>query len=253
MTTTPTPALTPPAAPGRQIRFPRRKASRLLVQTLLRLNEDPDEALRHFFNQMPLTPQTIIRAYSCGFFPIPAEDGRILWHDPEERALVPIADFKTWRDTRNLVRYGDYEIRLNTAFRDVIEKCAAAERKHDRNWITPPIIEAYSALHELGAAHSFEVWQDGQLVAGTYGVALGAYFAGESTFHTVDNMGKVSMYYACQSLKESGFLLHDAQYMNPGMAAIGAYMVSRADFKQQLAKALATPTPLKLATTVPPK
>lgn len=247
------PAQTQPAAPANRplIRFPRRKVSRLLTTALVRINEGPDAVMRYLFTQLPLEPFTILRAYSSGFFPIPAEDGRILWHDPEERALVPIHDFKTWRDTRALIRYGDYEVRLNTAFRQVMEKCASAERKNDSNWITPPIIEAYTALHELGAAHSFEVWQNGQLVAGTYGVTLGAYFAGESTFYTVDNMGKVAMYFACQSLKESGFLLHDAQYLNPGLVAIGAYSVPRAAFKQQLAKALATPVVLRLAKTVP--
>ncbi len=241
-----------PVQASNKIRLPRRKLTRWLGKLMLAISGGTeDDLMLHFFQSRPLTPENVIFAYSQGFFPIPDELGRTRWYDPEERAIIPLEAFHIGSRDKRRIRQKNYSVTMDTAFARVIVGCVNSSHREESSWITPAIIETYTALHEMGVAHSIEIWQDEQLVAGTYRLTIGSYYVGESKFYTVDHMGKVATYYLCQSLKESGFLLYDVQYVNGGLAATGAYAIPRADFKKQLARALIKPTKLELTATMP--
>ena len=128
-----------------------------------------------------VTPELLLYAYSQGIFPMGDEDGEIYWYDPDPRAIIPLDTFHVPRSLARRIRKGGFEVRVDSAFRQVITACA--EPRPDLGiWITPPIIERYCELHRLGYAHSVETWIDGELVGGLYGVTLGGLFAGESMF-----------------------------------------------------------------------
>jgi leucyl/phenylalanyl-tRNA--protein transferase len=235
-----------------RIRLPRRKLTRWFGKVMKWVSgSSDDDLLLHFFQSRPLTPENVIQGYVQGFFPIPDESGRTRWFDPEERAIIPVEDFHTSSREKRRIRQGKFTVTMDKDFSGVIRGCSNSPNRDESSWITPAIIETYTELHKMGVAHSIEVWQEEQLVAGTYGLTIGAYYVGESQFYTVDHMGKVATYYLCQSLKECGFLVHDVQYVNPGLANAGARAIPRAEFKSLLARALVKPVQLKLTSTLP--
>ncbi|MEP6660686.1 MAG: leucyl/phenylalanyl-tRNA--protein transferase [Acidimicrobiales bacterium] len=181
-----------------------------------------------------MEPGTLLNAYRHGIFPMPVGRRQVGWWSPDPRAIVP---FDRLRVTRSLRRsLSKFEVRLNTAFVDVIHACADPRR--DGGWITPAIVGAYAALHDLGWAHSVETWRDGELVGGLYGVAIGGLFAGESMFHHENDASKVALVALVEMLRSSAFALLDVQWCTPHLASLGAVEISRRHYLELLRPAL---------------
>jgi leucyl/phenylalanyl-tRNA--protein transferase len=187
-----------------------------------------------------LTPEILLRAYAVGLFPMAErrDDSTLYWIDPEKRGLLPLDDFHVSRRLRRTVRSGLYEIRCNTAFADVVRACAAPGPKRDESWINDEIVSLYSDLHELGRAHCVETWEDGELVGGLYGVALGAAFFGESMFSAARDASKVALVHLVARLRKSGYLLLDTQFVTEHLAQFGVVELPRAGYRQRLSAAL---------------
>lgn len=187
---------------------------------------------------MQLTPELLIQAYCQGVFPMGNEQGEIWWYDPDPRAILPLETFHVPRSLLQRIRRGGFVVKFDAAFRSVITACAAAGPKRVQTWITPPIIDAYCALHEAGIAHSVETWINGQLVGGLYGVALGGLFAGESMFSHATDASKIALVYLVDHLIHQGFVLHDTQFMTPHLQRFGAVEITRTQYKRALRQAL---------------
>lgn len=187
---------------------------------------------------MQLTTELLIQAYCQGVFPMGNDQGEIWWYDPDPRAILPLATFHVPRSLSQRIRRGGFVVKLDTAFRAVISACAAPGSKRERTWITPPIIDAYCTLHELGVAHSVETWSNGQLVGGLYGVALGGLFAGESMFSRATDASKIALVYLVEHLRAQGFVLHDTQFITPHLQRFGAVEIPRARYQRALRQAL---------------
>jgi leucyl/phenylalanyl-tRNA--protein transferase len=187
-----------------------------------------------------LTPEILLRAYAVGLFPMAErrDDSTLYWIDPEKRGILPLNDFHVSRRLRRTVRSGLYEIRCNTAFADVVRACAAPGPKRDESWINDEIVSLYSDLHELGRAHCVETWEDGELVGGLYGVALGAAFFGESMFSAARDASKVALVHLVARLRKSGYLLLDTQFVTEHLAQFGVVELPRAGYRQRLSAAL---------------
>jgi leucyl/phenylalanyl-tRNA--protein transferase len=187
-----------------------------------------------------LEPATILGAYRQGIFPMPA-DGMLAWWSPDPRGVLPLDGLRVSRSLRkSLARY---EIRVDTAFDEVVAACADPQRPH--GWITRDMQSAYGRLHELGWAHSVEAWSvdDGQLAGGLYGLSIGALFAGESMFHRRADASKASLVWLVSRLREGGATLLDVQWLTPHLASLGAVEVPRREYLRLLADALSRPTP----------
>lgn len=184
-----------------------------------------------------LTPELLLAAYARGYFPMGDEDGTLHWHDPDPRAILPLAVKPNTR-LRRALRNSGFELTLDRDFTAVMEQCA---RAHGDTWITSEMLEAYSALHRLGHAHSVETWLDGWLVGGIYGVRIGAAFFGESMFSHVTHASKAALYHLAGHLRANGALLFDTQYINDHTRSLGAIEVPRDVFKAQLARAVVAP------------
>lgn len=179
-------------------------------------------------------PETVIKGYLNGFFPMTEEGGVIRWRAPELRGVVPTSDFHVPKNLARLVRRQTFEIRLDTRFEQVIRGCA----DRDETWITDEFIDTYCRLHEMGVARSVEAWQDGELVGGLYGICLGRYFATESQFHRVRDAGKVAFLHLFAMLRDGGFLLHDVQYQTPFLEQFGGTTMTNSEFRRQLLQAV---------------
>ena len=188
-----------------------------------------------------LHPDTLVEAYSKGIFPW---DGRqpIPWYSPDPRMVLQPADFKSSRSLRKLARQGRLTVTEDTAFAEVMRQCAATPRPgQGGSWITPRMVRSYTALHYRGIAHSVEVWEDGALVGGLYGLAMGGLFFGESMFFTRRDASKLALMHLCQRLTVWGFELIDCQQETPHLKSLGARPISRAAFYARLQRALAQP------------
>ena len=185
---------------------------------------------------MDLTPQLLINAYCQGIFPMAHEDGEIYWYDPDPRAILPLAEFHLSRSLARTVKKRPFTLRLNSDFEGVIRACADPDRAF--GWISEEIIVAYTELHRLGFAHSVEAWQNGRLVGGLYGVAVGGLFAGESMFHYERDASKVALVHLVERLRRGGFCLLDIQFMTDHLAQFGAIEIPRATYQAKLRRAL---------------
>jgi leucyl/phenylalanyl-tRNA--protein transferase len=181
-----------------------------------------------------LEPGTLLNAYRHGIFPMPVGRRQVGWWSPDPRAIVPLDGLNVTRSLRR--SQSKFEVRVDTAFVDVIRACADPRR--DGGWITPAIIEAYVALHDLGWAHSVETWQHGELAGGLYGVAIGGLFAGESMFHRVNDASKVALVVLVGMLQTCAFALLDVQWCTPHLASLGAIEISRRHYLELLGSAL---------------
>lgn len=237
--------------PVRRLRGARHRAARGLLALARRLHGgDADALVRMLHEAQPLRADTLVRAYACGLFPMAdGADGRVRWFDPPMRGVLPIDGVRIGKEARRLARQGRFAVTMDQAFDQVVARCARHPGREEV-WISDELMEAYAGLHRIGAAHSVEVWQEGALVGGLYGVAIGGYFAGESKFHLVNNASAVGFVHLCASLRQSGYLLHDVQYLKPHLAAMGAFELTREEFRRRLAEAVARPATLQLATTV---
>lgn len=191
---------------------------------------------------MKLSPDLLLSAYCQGVFPMADEDGTIYWYDPDPRAILPLNDrFHVSRSLQRTVQQAPYELRVNTAFGEVIRACAAPAPGRETTWISPEIIAAYEALHRLGFAVSVESWQDGAPVGGLYGVAINGFFAGESMFSRARDASKVALVHLVERLRRNGFHLLDVQFMTDHLRRFGAVEIPRAVYKARLARALQAP------------
>jgi leucyl/phenylalanyl-tRNA--protein transferase len=190
-----------------------------------------------------LRPERLVLAYACGIFPWYSEGSPILWHSPDPRMVLRAADLDVPRSLAKTIRRGAYEVRLDTAFRAVIEACARAPRPNQEGtWITAEMIEAYVELHDRGVAHSAEAWKDGALCGGLYGVSLGGAFFGESMFAAQPDASKVAFVTLVRALQAWGIDLVDCQVHTAHLARFGATSLPRARFLEALGEALQKPT-----------
>lgn len=185
-----------------------------------------------------LDPHQLLYAYAQGVFPMAQEDGAIYWYDPDPRAILPLEAFHVPRRLGRTVRQEPFAVRVDTAFHNVIEACAAPAPGRESTWISAEIIEAYDRLHRLGFAHSVEAWREGQLVGGLYGVAINSFFAGESMFSQERDASKVTLIHLVKRLKAKGFLLLDIQFLTDHFRQFGAVEIPRRNYKRLLAQAL---------------
>lgn len=178
-------------------------------------------------------------AYAHGWFPMGEDDGSVRWYMPYERALFPIEGVHVSRSLARAIRRNDYEIRFDTAFELTMRSCL---RPGD-NWINEEIIAAYCAIHFEGWGHSVEVWREDRLVGGLYGIGVGGCFSAESMFHRETDCSKIALWAAVNKCRELGFLLFDAQVMNPHLDRMGAYPMPQFEYLRELAKFLDIQTP----------
>lgn len=168
--------------------------------------------------------------------------GKILWFDPDPRAIIPLDTFNVPRRLARTIRSGRFELRVDSAFRQVMQACAAPAPGREDTWISPAFVDAYSELHALGFAHSVETWREGHLVGGLYGVAIRGLFAGESMFSLETDASKVALVHLVERLRQSGFQLLDTQFLTSHLSRFGAIEISRTEYKERLARALMTET-----------
>ena len=206
-----------------------------------------------------LSPQRLLLAYQNGIFPWFSEGQPILWWSTDPRMVLYTAHFKvsaslakTLRKVeRSRVEQGRWDVRFDSAFSDVMRACAAPRRDGPGTWISDEIIDGYSGLHALGYAHSSEVWLDGELVGGAYGVCIGRMFYGESMFARVSDASKVALAYLVAFLRQNGVQMIDCQQETGHLASLGAAPIPRSRFLEHLRAAIAEP-PIDAWRVAPP-
>ena len=190
-----------------------------------------------------LSPGVLLSAYRQGIFPWYDDESPILWWSPDPRFILTPEDLHVPKSLRKDLRKNRFSVTVDQAFPDVIRECARVPRREqDGTWIVPEMEQAYKRLHNLGFAHSVEVWQDEELVGGLYGVSLGRAFFGESMFSLASNASKTAFVLFVLALQEKGFGLMDCQVYTEHLSQFGAYEVSRSDFLQLLQEVLDAPT-----------
>ena len=188
----------------------------------------------------------LLQAYRSGWFPMAdGETGEVAFYTVGIRCVIPLDErFHVSRSLAQRVRSGRFEIRIDTAFAQVIRACAA-ERPDGGTWIDPVIIRSFERLHAAGHAHSVEAWRDGALVGGLYGVAIGGAFFGESMFSLPERGGtdasKVCLVHLVERLRARGFALLDSQYSNPHISRFGAQEIAESEYLRRLAAAVELP------------
>lgn len=186
-----------------------------------------------------LSVDRLLLAYKSGIFPW--TDDPVTWWSPNPRAVFELGHLHVSRRLQQEMRRGQFKITMNTCFRQVMEGCAVLAPGRASTWVSARFIEAYTALHEAGHAHSVECWQHGRLIGGLYGVAVGGLFAGESMFHIVKNASKVALVATESHLRQQGFALFDTQTVTPITRQFGATLISRDAYLLRLAEALELP------------
>jgi leucyl/phenylalanyl-tRNA--protein transferase len=186
---------------------------------------DPDGLLAVGGN---LEPETLLSAYQQGIFPWFDEDTPILWWSPDPRAILEFDNLYISKRLARTIRTTKFQVTFNQDFDAVVKGCTY--RPEEGTWITPEVANAYGEFHRRGHAHSVEVWQQGVLVGGLYGVAIGGLFAGESMFSTVSDASKIALVALVSRLKEKGYQLFDLQIINEHTSMMGASEISRDDY-----------------------
>lgn len=184
-----------------------------------------------------IPPEALIEAYSEGIFPMSEgrHDTSVNWYSARQRGIIPIDQFRVSSNVRRIIRQGRYQYRVNTCFREVMEKCAERES----TWISDIIINSFEVLHMADHAHSVEIFDEtNRLVGGLYGVSLGGAFFGESMFKRATEADKVALWYCHNILKNNGFELWDTQFYTDHLAQFGCIEISAEEYDERLAKAL---------------
>ena len=178
-----------------------------------------------------LQPERVMLAYRKGIFPWFESDDFLLWWSPDPRMVLFPDRLKISKSMRTVLRKKQFEVTFNKAFDQVVEACAKVKRfGQNGTWITPGLMEVYSSLHTQGHAHSVEVWEEGSLVGGLYGIDLGTVFCGESMFSKSSNASKVALIYLVKELKKNKYELIDCQVPTQHLASMGAEPISRTEF-----------------------
>ncbi len=181
-----------------------------------------------------LSPQRLIEAYRRGIFPWFNEGDPVLWWSPDPRMVLFPPELKISRSLGKTLKKANYTIRADSAFKRVVEACAAPRKEHAGTWIHDEMIEAYTSLHEMGLAHSIETWIEGELVGGLYGVAQGKMFFGESMFSRTTDASKVAFVHLVRYLERRNFKMIDCQMKTAHLASFGAREISRKEFSLKL-------------------
>ncbi|MGD0726557.1 MAG: leucyl/phenylalanyl-tRNA--protein transferase [Spirochaetia bacterium] len=187
-----------------------------------------------------LKPGTLLLAYGNGIFPWTTHP--ITWWSPDPRAIIPIGGLHVSHSLRKVLRSSPFSVSFDRAFRRVMEGCAAPRPHRKETWISRQFITAYTRLHELGRAHSVEVWREEHLVGGLYGVSIGGFFAGESMYSEEENASKVALVAMEKKLRECRYILFDVQMMTPHLRSMGAVEIPRSEYLQRLRQAVDTKT-----------
>lgn len=188
-----------------------------------------------------LRPERLLAAYRRGIFPWYDEGQPILWWSPDPRCVLRPADLHVSRRLRRQIRNSTAQLRFNHAFSDVIRACAKKRVSQHGTWITADMVAAYEQLHADGWAHSIEVWQDGGLTGGLYGLCIGSVFFGESMFSTGPNTSKMAMLGLADHMRNSDLELIDCQVVSPHLVTMGAHVIPRGEFTRLLDKACNPP------------
>jgi leucyl/phenylalanyl-tRNA---protein transferase len=192
---------------------------------------------------LELTPDLILRAYAFGVFPMAesASSDELFWVHPERRGILPLNGLHVSRSLKKTLRSGRFEIRVDSAFEEVMNACARPGPDRQETWINEEIFSLYAQLHERGFAHSVEVWTGGKLSGGLYGLAMGGAFFGESMFHTRTDASKVALVHLVERLRAGGFALLDMQFLTDHLKSLGGIEISRDAYEARLEKALRLP------------
>jgi leucyl/phenylalanyl-tRNA---protein transferase len=175
-----------------------------------------------------LSPDRLLLAYKSGIFPWYNDDTPILWYSPHERFVLYTHEVRISKSMRQVMRSNQFQVTVNQAFEQVIDACSVIPRQgQDGTWITNDMKQAYLNLHRLGHAYSYEVWHNGQLAGGLYGVHQGQVFCGESMFSHVSNASKTALIYLCQN---GGYQLIDCQVHTEHLESMGAHFISRQQY-----------------------
>jgi leucyl/phenylalanyl-tRNA--protein transferase len=187
-----------------------------------------------------ITPEILLKAYAAGIFPMSedAEDPTLFWVEPRERGIIPLEGFRVSRRLARTVRSDVFEVRIDHDFERVIAGCAAPGFDREKTWISGRIRQLYGELFDAGHCHTVEVYREGMLVGGLYGVRLGAAFFGESMFHRARDASKVALVHLVARLRRGGFTLLDTQFVTEHLAQFGAVEIPRREYKLMLRNAI---------------
>ena len=188
-----------------------------------------------------LSPGRLLEGYRHGIFPWFSEGDPVLWWSPDPRMVLFPSELKVSRSLAKTLRNRSYEVRFDSAFREVIESCAAPRKNASGTWIGDAMIDAYMELHNLGYAHSVETWIEGGLSGGLYGVALGGVFFGESMFSRARDASKIALAALVERLRAEGFGLIDCQMYTRHLESLGAREIPRARFSRLLEELIQSP------------
>ena len=200
-----------------------------------------------------LSPRRLLAAYRQGIFPWFSEGQPILWWSTDPRMVLETERFHVSASLRKAIRKversmregGPYEVRFDSAFEQVMRECAQPRKDGPGTWISPEIIDGYLGLHRMGHAHSSELWHEGRLVGGAYGVSIGRMFYGESMFAREPDASKIALAFLVAFLRKNGVRMIDCQQETAHLASLGAAPVSRRDFLAHLRVAITEPAPAK--------
>jgi leucyl/phenylalanyl-tRNA--protein transferase len=188
-----------------------------------------------------LAPDWMLEGYRRGIFPMPIKIDRrrlIAWLAPDPRGVLEFDSLHVSRRLARRLRRGEFQFTLDRAFAEVVEGCAAPRGNDDDCWLTLAMQNAYVTLHQLGHAHSVEVWQNGQLAGGLFGVSIGGLFSAESMFHRVTDASKAAVVFLVAHLRKCGYALLDVQWTNPHTRRLGAADIPRSQYVARLAAAI---------------
>lgn len=229
-----------PDSVWKQIRNTKKKSVqsvyRILARQLMSIEDEDRTGLTYYFEVQNYSAELVIQGYMQGLFPsAPGEEGQVTWHDPDIRGVLPLKDFHIPRNLRRILRQEKFKVCVNENFATVLEGCAEGRPK---SHITSQYIDVYMKLHEQGIAHCVSAWQEDKLVGGTYGLAIGAYFASESAFYRVRDASKVATVRLTEILTEGGFAHHDTWWFSKDIEQFGGYSLSRDEFQKKHIQAI---------------
>ncbi|MVA70487.1 leucyl/phenylalanyl-tRNA--protein transferase [Agrobacterium vitis] len=187
-----------------------------------------------------ITPDILLRAYSIGLFPMAesSDDPELFWVEPDLRGIIPLDSFHYSKSLAKIIRQKPFDIRFDTAFAAVLDKCAEPAPDRPSTWINQTIRDLYTALFQMGHAHSVEAFEGDELVGGLYGVSLGAAFFGESMFSRRSNASKICLVYLVERLRAQGFVLLDTQFTTEHLKTFGAIDVAKDEYSKMLEEAV---------------